>query len=211
VILYDNAKNQKVSNLIETVGLSQSANVGSSVEEEFVISNPSGGSVSLLDVNKVLITGINATEFHPSFTNSSSTINKNDSLKFKLVFSPSSEGVKVINISIPYSNGLDNDYTFTVTATATNLSTPVTNIQPDNAIQIFPNPVVTHKLYIRSDLKFQSYTIYDQQGKLMQRGPVSYNGSVSDLTIDNQLASGLYILKLQTKTKELVTKIYLQN
>ena len=45
----------------------------------------------------------------------------------------------------------------------------------------------------------------------MQRGPVSYNGSVSNLTIGNQLASGLYILKLQTKTKELVTKIYLQN
>ena len=146
--------------------LSESANVGSNVEEEFIISNPSGASLSLLDANKVLISGANAAEFHPSFTNSSSTINKNDSLKFKLVFSPSSEGVKVINISIPYSNGLDNDYTFTVTATATNLSTPVTNIQLDNAIQIFPNPVVTHKLYIRSDLKFKSYTIYDQQGKL---------------------------------------------
>ncbi len=211
VILYDNTTNQKVSNLIETVGLSQSANVGSSLEEEFVISNPSAGSVSLLDANKVLISGTNAAEFHPSFTNSSSTINKNDSLKFKLVFSPSSEGVKVINISIPYSNGIDNDYTFTVTATATNLSTPVTNIQPDNTIRIFPNPVVTNKLYIRSDLKFQTYILIDQQGKIMQEGTVNYNGNINDLTISKGLSSGLYILKLQAKTKNVVAKIYLQN
>lgn len=212
MIVYDNAINQKkLSNVIDTATLSESANVGSNVEEEFVLSNPSGASLSLLDANKVLISGADAAEFHPSFTNSSATINKNDSLKFKLVFSPSSSGTKTIKVSIPYSNGLDNNYSFTVIATATNLSTPVTNIQLDNTIRIFPNPVVTNKLYIRSDLKFQSYTIYDQQGKMMQRGPVSYNGSVSDLIISNQLASGLYILKLQTKTKELVTKIYLQN
>jgi hypothetical protein len=165
----------------------------------------------LLDANKVLISGTNASEFHSSFTNSSSTINKNDSLKFILVFSPSSEGVKVIKISIPYSNGLDNDYTFTVMATATNLSTPVTNIQRGNTIQIFPNPVVTHKLYIRSDLKFQTYLLIDQQGKIMQKGTVNYNGNLSDLSLGKQLASGLYILKLQGKTKEVVTKIYLQN
>ena len=211
MIVYDNATNQRLSNVIDTVILSQSANVGSNVEEEFVISNPSGTSLSLLDANKVLISGDNAAEFHPSFTNSSTTIDKNDSLKFKLVFSPSSSGNKTIKVSIPYSNGLDNNYSFTVIATATNLSTPVTNIQPDNTIRIFPNPVVTNKLYIRSDLKFQSYTIYDQQGKMIQSGPVNSNGSGSDLTIGKQLASGLYILKLQTKTKELVTKIYLQN
>lgn len=211
MVVYDNANNQKLSNIYGGVGFSESANVGTNVEEEFVISNPSGAPVSLLDASRVLISGTNAAEFHPSFTNSSSTINQNDSLKFKLVFSPSSEGVKVIQISIPYSNGLDNKYTFTVMATATNLTTPVTNIQPDNTIQVFPNPVVTHKLYIRSDLKFQTYCLIDQQGKVMQTGAVNYNSNVSDISLSKQLASGLYILKLQAKTKEVVTKIYLQN
>ena len=211
MIVYDNANNQKLSNIYGGVGFSESANVGNTVEEQFVLSNPSGAPVSLLDASKVLISGTNAAEFHPSFTNSSSTINKNDSLKFKLVFAPSSEGIKTIKISIPYSNGLDNKYTFTVIATATNLTTPVTNIQPANSIQIFPNPVVTNKLYIRTDLKFQNYILVDQQGKIMQRGTVNYNGSTSDLSLGKQLSSGLYILKLQGKTREVVTKIYLQN
>ena len=212
VVVYHNDGNQKkVSNVIGAAELSESANVGSNVEEEFVISNPSVGSVSLLDATKVLISGPNAMDFHPSFTNGLVIINKNDSLKFKLVFSPSSVGTKVATVSIPYSNGLDNDYTFTVTATATNLTTPVTNIQPDNTIRIFPNPVVTNKLYIRSDLKFQTYVIIDQQGRIMQQGTVNYDGNTNDLTISNGLASGLYILKLKSKTKELVAKIYLQN
>ena len=211
MIVYDNTNNQKLSNVFGTVALSESANVGGNVEEEFVISNPSGAPVSLLDANEVLISGSNASEFHPSFTNGSATINQNDSLKFKLVFSPSSIGTKVVKVSIPYSNGLDNNYSFTVMATATNLTTPVTNIQNDNSIQIFPNPVVTDKLYIRSDLKFQTYLLIDQQGKIMKKGTVNYNGNTSDLSLGKQLASGLYILKLQGKTKDVVTKIYLQN
>jgi len=52
IIVYDNTVNQKkLSNVIDTVTLSESANVGTNVEEQFVISNPSGASLSLLDAN----------------------------------------------------------------------------------------------------------------------------------------------------------------
>jgi len=207
---YDRAQ-KKVSNLVDTATISQVANIGASVEENFVLRNTESVPVTLLDTSKVLISGTNAAEFHPLFVNGSTTINKNDSLTFKLVFSPTSAGDKIIKVSIPYSNGIDNNYTFTLRATATNATTPVTNIVIDNTIRVYPNPVMSAKLYIKSNLKFQSYFLFDQCGRMMQQGRVDNVGNLSNISIGEQLASGLYILKLETKEKEFSDKIYIQN
>ncbi len=215
MVVYDNTRNQRdlVSNIVDTLSLAQSANVGNNVEEQFTLRNISSSLVSLLDPAKVLISGTNANEFHSSFVNNSVTISKNDSITFKLTFSPSSVGDKTIKISIPYSNGLDNMYSFTLKATATNIATPVTNINRGNSIQIYPNPVVANnKVYIKSSLKFQTYVILDQYGRIVQQGGIN-NGNVglTDISIGRQIQSGIYILKLMNSKDDLPLKILIRN
>lgn len=211
-VYYTTSQPKLISNIIDTLTITQPANVGTNLEEQITLRNTSLNSVSLLDTARVLISGTNANEFHSLFSNSSVTISKNDSLTFKVVFSPSSSGDKIIKISIPYFNGLDNKYAFILKATATNTTTPVTSIDRNTNVRIYPNPVATNKLYIKSDLKFESYVLYDQFGRVMQQGLTnSGNGNLSELTINEQLQSGIYLLNLYTRTQQLPFKIFIRH
>ncbi len=68
---------------------------------------------------------------------------------------------------------------------------------PENKNQLFPNPV-NDVLFVKSENRFNRYTIYSLSGKTLQKGPLNGNQTTIDLSGIN---SGMYIFQFQGKTE----------
>lgn len=205
----DGAVAAVVNNIIDSVSIKQSVSLGTSTIQDFTAVNPSNINLSLLDPKKVIITGPNASEFSVSFTNNSSVISKKQSLPFKITFTPASEGSKSVTITIPYSNGIDNKYSFTLTGNATGRITAVDNVPGENnGIYLYPNPSSVGKVYIRSKNTINHYSVVDIAGKKVLSGLFSSPSSEYKEVPLLGLMPGVYFIKLKgKKTNESVKLI----
>jgi hypothetical protein len=205
----DGASGIIVKNIVDSVALKQTVNLGSSSAQNFTAVNPSNINLSLLDPSKVVITGPNASEFSVSFTNNNSVINKKDSLPFKITFTPATAGSKSATITIPYSNGIDNKYTFVLSANAANRITAVEDVAgADHSLYLYPNPSSIGKVYIRSKNSIDYYSVVDITGKEVFSGQFNSPGSEYKEVPLSGLMPGVYFIKLKgRKTDEAVKLI----
>lgn len=73
---------------------------------------------------------------------------------------------------------------------------------------IYPNPVISDKIYITNSNASDRFDFFDIQGRYIQILEKSYNAStaLTELIIPSSTASGLYILKMNSGSKMLIVK-----
>ncbi|MGZ4068277.1 MAG: T9SS type A sorting domain-containing protein [Bacteroidia bacterium] len=204
----DGALTTIVKNIVDSVSLKQAASIGTSSAQNFTAANPSNINVSLLDPHKITITGPNAAEFSASFTNNSSVINKKDSLPFKIIFTPTTVGTKSVTVTIPYSNGIDNKYSFTLVANATDRITAVVDVRADDHnLYLYPNPTSTGKVHIKSKNAIDQFSVVDIIGKQLFSGRFNSPGSENKEILLPGLLPGVYFIKLKGKKTDETVKL----
>jgi uncharacterized delta-60 repeat protein len=199
-----------VKNLVDSVSMQQAVDLGTSSVQNFTANNPSALDLSLLDPNKVLVTGPNASEFSVAVQGSGQVIAKNGSLPFSISFTPKSEGSKFATITIPYSNGIDNKYVFVFSATGTNRVTAVNNVPPeDDSVYLYPNPSAIGKVYVRSKKILNHYSVADVSGHIIRTGQfVSPASEYKEIGLQS-LTPGIYFIHLAGKKVDITIKLLL--
>jgi hypothetical protein len=201
-----------VKNMIDSVSIKQSVDLGNNSVQPFTAVNPSGLNISLLDPNKIVLTGPNAADFSITVSNSSTVINKKTTLPFTITFAPKSEGTKFATVTIPYSNGIENKYVFVLSGEATNRVTAVGDVPAENhSVYLFPNPSAVGKVYIRSKNAIDDYFVADASGKKVLSGQFASPNSENKEILLPGLKVGVYFIHLKGKKidetlKVLVTK-----
>jgi hypothetical protein len=84
--------------------------------------------------------------------------------------------------------------------------TGVRNIQKENQIHIFPNPV-QNSLHIQSSSVMEQVSIYDISGSILQTFEVFETLKVLDIS---HLSNGIYLVKVKTEEGEVIQKIVKQ-
>ncbi|HTM91432.1 MAG TPA: T9SS type A sorting domain-containing protein, partial [Flavisolibacter sp.] len=208
VALSTGATTRVVSNIIDSISINQPVDLGSSSVQNFTAANPSDVNISLLDPAKILLTGPNSADFTVSLSNSNTVINKKGSLPFSITFSPKSEGKKYAVVTIPYSNGIDNKYSFVLSGTATNIVTSVPNVPgEEHSIYVYPNPSASGKVYIQTKKALEHYFIADRSGKKLLSGRFTSPNSENKEILIYGLKPGLYFIHLKGKKIEETVKL----
>lgn len=189
-----------VKNLIDSVSMSQTVDLGNTTVQSFTAMNPSALDLKLLDPNKVVVSGPDASEFSVTVQGNSGIIGKNGALPFTISFAPKSEGSKFATITIPYSNGIDNKYVFVLSGTGTNRVTAVTDVPgEDHSINVYPNPSSIGKVYIRSKDALEVYFLSDVSGTVVICGQfVSPRSEYKEILLP-ALKPGVYFIRLKGK------------
>jgi uncharacterized delta-60 repeat protein len=196
-----------VSNLIDSVIIKQSVDLGNNSVQNFTVLNPSAMDVSLLNPNKIVVSGPDAAEFSVSVSGSS-TIVKKGSLPFTISFTPKSEGNKFAIITIPYSNGIDNKYVFVLSGTGTNKVTAVGDVLGESHdVFLYPNPCAIGKVYIRSKKSIDHYLLSDVSGKKIFSGQFASPNSEYKEILLPQLNAGIYFIRLKGKKTDETIKL----
>ena len=189
-----------IKNMVDTASIIQSVDIGTSAAQPFTAVNSSNLDLSLLDAKKILVTGPNAAEFSVSLATNNSVVGKKGTLPFTINFSPKSEGSKFAIITIPYSNGIDNRYSFVLSGTATSKVTAIGNVPGENqSVNVYPNPSTIGKVYVRSKTAVNTYFVADVSGKKVITGQfASPTAEYKEIRLSG-LKPGVYFLQLQGK------------
>jgi uncharacterized delta-60 repeat protein len=189
-----------VNNMIDSVAINQSVDVSNSAAQNFTAANPSNMNISLLDPNKIIVTGPNASEFSVTLSSNNQVITKKGALPFTITFTPKSEGKKFAVITIPYSNGIDNKYSFVLWGTGTNRVTSVFDVPGgDHNVYVYPNPSTLGKIYLRSKNAIDHYFVTDASGKEVFSGQFASPNSENKEILLQGLKPGLYFIHLKGK------------
>lgn len=202
------ADGTKVNNMIDTTAMKQAA-VGHNVTETFTIKNSSAKEVQLL-LEQIKFTGADASSFSVAVSELSNRVGKNDSLKLKVTFTPSSLGNKKATLILPYNNGLDNQYSLNLAAVAGSTTTglPAAPANKEEPI-VFPNPT-SGSIQLKTPERLNHYQLFTPGGELIQQGFLSRSGG-DGYTI--KLASGfkgLLLLRLSSPARQLSAKVFVQ-
>jgi hypothetical protein len=208
IVLSTGATTRIVNNMIDSVSINQSVGLGNSSVQSFTAANPSNMDISLLDPAKFIVTGPNASEFSVTPSSNNSVISKKGTFPFTITFAPKSQGNKFAVITIPYSNGIDNKYSFVLSGTATNIVTPVPNVPgEDQSVYVYPNPSAVGKLFIRSKSAIDHYFLSDASGKKIFSGQFASPNSDNKEIFIHGLKPGFYFIHLKGKKVEETVKL----
>lgn len=197
-----------IKNVIDSVSLKQSVDLGTTSAQSFTAANPSNLNVILLDANKIVVTGPNASEFSVTLASNNTVIGKKGALPFTITFTPQSEGSKFATISIPYSNGIENRYSFVLSATATNRVTAMPDVPTEErTVTLYPNPSAIGKVYVRSKLAVDQYVIADALGRKVRSGQFSSPGAENKVIPLFGLKPGVHFIQLKGKKVDETVKL----
>jgi uncharacterized delta-60 repeat protein len=189
-----------VRNVIDSVAIEQAVNLGNASAQNFTAMNPSGLDLFLLDPNKIVVSGPNGSEFSVSLSGSNAMIGKNGTLPFTVNFTPKSEGKKFATITIPYSNGIDNKYTFVLSGTGTNYVTAIGDVPAeDRTVYLYPNPSAIGKVYLKSKNALDHYFVADVSGNKIFSGQFASPNSEYKEILLHGLKPGVYFIRLKGK------------
>ncbi len=77
-------------------------------------------------------------------------------------------------------------------------------LEPQEAVSLYPNPVVDGVLYYSSEQDIEHFEVYDLRGRLLR------NGVVSDNEIPMNGLRGMVVVKLQTEKGTLSKKVFIE-
>lgn len=83
-------------------------------------------------------------------------------------------------------------------------------IEGSSFMTIYPNPTIDHVVNIRfgESLKGSiNLKLYSMQGSLVYKNPFSVDGTFLTVTLDNALATGIYILQVEYNNSKHNTKL----
>jgi hypothetical protein len=208
IALSTGATTRVVNNIIDSVSINQSVDLGNSSVQSFTAANPSNMDISLLDPNKIIVTGPNASEFSVTLSSNSTVISKKTTLPFTITFAQKFEGNKSVVITIPYSNGIDNKYSFVLSGNTINKVTGIVNVPGDEqSIYLYPNPSAIGKVNIQSKYAIDYFSLTDASGKKIRSGQfVSPSSEYKEIPTSG-LKPGIYFIHLKGKKVDETVKL----